>query len=230
MPGYILHLLHGKMYLDYSGRIFSTQDAERFQIGLLMPDSNKEAQIADDRSHFYTAEQKGKILQIPDLRTFPYCKSIQDPFILGYAAHLYLDRFFFGEYFQQYVLFLDKMGQPTLEIEQAVRVLLKNKNQYISIQELFSEDYLYGDYTMLNQYIIKHFEIEPVHNISFECPVSEVQADNLEIVLKALDSYLHESTGSIQLKVFTADSLVQAIERYAYGFSQWVEGVMCGKL
>lgn len=230
MPGYILHLLHGKMYLNYAAQHFSAQETERFRIGLLMPDSNKAARVKDDRSHFYNAAQNGKILQIPDLRAFPYCKQLHDPFVLGYAAHLYLDRCFFGEYFQQFVQFLDQNGQPTLESGQAVRALLKNTGQSIPIQELFSEDYLYGDYTMLNQYIIRRFEIEPVHCVPFVCPVSEVDPENLRIVLKALDSYLQESTGSIQLRVFTADSLVQAIERYAYGFSQWAEGVrmMCG--
>ena len=232
MPGYILHLLHGKMYLNYVERRFSEQETERFRIGLLMPDSNKAARVKDDRSHFYNDAQKGKILQIPDLSAFPYCRQLHDPFVLGYAAHLYLDRFFFGEYFQQFVQFLDRNGQPTLESGKADRALLKKTGRSVSIEELFSEDYLYGDYTMLNQYIIRRFDIEPVRCVTFACPVSEVDAHNLEIVLKALDSYLQESNGSIRLRVFTADSLVQAIERYAFGFSQWAEGVrmMCGKL
>lgn len=229
MPGYILHLLHGKMYLNYAQIHFTEQETEKFRIGLLMPDSNKAVKIADDRSHFYTAEQTGRILQTPDLRYFPYRHRIEDPFILGYAAHLYLDRFFFGEFFRQRVHFLDENGQPTPERSKAVRVFLAESQQYITPQELFSEEYLYGDYTMLNRYITEHYQIEPVRAVPFDCPIAEVHPENLEIVLKALDSYLQESTGSTQMKVFRADSLIQAIERYAYGFSQWVEGVLCGK-
>ncbi len=94
MPGYILHLLHGKLFLDQYGNYFSETEKNQFAMGLLMPDSNKAVKKKGDDSHFYSPDQADRMLQIPDLHRFPYIKQINNPFVLGYAAHLYLDSFF----------------------------------------------------------------------------------------------------------------------------------------
>lgn len=41
MPGYILHLLHGILFLEQFGSNYSEIQKKQFTMGLLMPDSNK---------------------------------------------------------------------------------------------------------------------------------------------------------------------------------------------
>lgn len=226
MPGYILHLLHGKFYLEQYCADFSEIEKKQFTMGILMPDSNKELKIGNDNSHYYDEEQNDQILQYPDLKRFPYYNLIDTPYVLGYLAHLYLDRCFFSDYFQRYVQFLDANNRKTLKETEIERVLIVKSKQYISVAELFSEQFLYGDYTMLNKFIVDKYKISQVDSVPVLNPIQEVNLDNFEAVRRSLKRYLAESTGQIDTHVFPIDTLEAEIERYAYGFGQWVDGVM----
>ena len=225
MPGFILHLLHGKMFLDKSDLHYSKNEIKQFQMGLLMPDANKVKKEKNDLSHFFSASQEGKILQVPDLNSFKYRAFIDNPYVLGYVAHLYLDRYFFEDYFQKFVRFLDINGNSTLEKAKIKQVFLTKDQKYISVEELFSEKYLYGDYTMLNQYLAKKYCIKMVHQTDIANIITEVNIEDFNMILEALQRYLNDSSGNIEMNVFTIESLEIAIERYAFGFEQWADGV-----
>ena len=227
MPGYILHLLHGKLFLDQYGNIFSETEKNQFAMGLLMPDSNKAVKKKVDHSHFYSPDQADRMLQIPDMHRFPYIKQINNPFVLGYAAHLYLDRFFFSDFFLRFVRFLDQKKQETLAASAAKYAELKQSGKLLTVSELFSEDYLYGDYTMLNRFLVEKYHIEQVALVQADNPVHEVDLSNFKTVQAQLHQYLSESSGSTEMRVFSIEELESAIERYAYGFGQWVDGVRC---
>lgn len=227
MPGYILHLLHGKMFLEQYSRSFSDTEKKQYAMGLLMPDSNKANKIREDHSHFFAPEQAGQILQYPDLKRFPYYEQINEPFVLGYAAHLYLDRYFFSDFFLRYVRFLDHEKRETLTESEVEYAELKQSGQCLTVQQLFSEDYLYGDYTMLNRFIVDKYGIEPVAKVPVDHPVREVDTANFEAVQIQLDRFLAESTGSTEMHVFAIGALEDAIAQYAYGFGQWVDGINC---
>lgn len=226
MPGFVLHLLHGMMIADRRETRFSEEEYAAFQMGLLMPDANKLCRRSPDRSHFYAAGDAGLILKTPDLSRFPYLRSTDNPFVLGYAAHLYLDRMFFGEYFLQHVHFLDEDGQQTLLSDRVRRVYLVRSQSYITVPELFSEAYLYGDYTMLNRYFTDRYRIQPVSPVICAHPIGEIRSEDCGAVCEALAGYLAASAGRTETKVFSADSLVQAMEQYAFGFLQWHRGVL----
>ena len=85
---------------------------------------------------------------------------------------------------------------------------------------------LYGDYTMLNKFIVDKYKISQVDSVPVLNPIQEVNLDNFEAVRRSLKRYLAESTGQIDTHVFPIDTLEAEIERYAYGFGQWVDGVM----
>lgn len=225
MPGFILHMLHGTMYLKQSGLHYSAEELKQFQMGLLIPDVNKVHKRQNDESHFFSSDQKGKILKVPDVNNFKYRKYIDQPFVLGYAAHLYLDKFFFEEYFKQYVNFLDEDGQATDESDKIEKVYIVKSKKYISVDELFSEDYLYGDYTMLNQYLVKKYHIKMVEFTHIDNPIKEVDIADFGLIQKSLEEFLKVSSGEIQMNIFTIESLENAIERYAFGFNQWTEGI-----
>ncbi len=95
-------------------------------------------------------DRKGCILEYPDLDLFDYVKDLSQPFVIGYAAHLYLDKFFYEDYFTKYVHFLDSDGKIAEKKAEIKSVYLVNAKCYITVKELFSEAYVYGDYTKLN--------------------------------------------------------------------------------
>ena len=223
MPGYVLHLLHGKMFLEQNALNFSKDEQTQFQMGLLIPDVNKKTNGED--SHFFDSSQYGKILQVPNLDNFSYRVLIDQPFVLGYTAHLYLDKIFFKDYFLKFVNFLDADGNLTDETNKVEKVLLLKDNKYISIDELFSENYLYGDYTMLNRYLVKKYCIEMIDATHVNNPIKEVDVKDFSLVQKSLEKYLKFSSGETKMNVFNVESLECAIERYAFGFAQWIEGL-----
>lgn len=225
MPGYVLHLLHGKMFLEQSNLILSKNEQTQFQMGLLMPDANKEKKANSDISHFISADQSENILKVPNLDDFSYRIFIDQPFVLGYASHLYLDKLFFEDYFKEFVYFLDVNGNQTNKKDKTEKVFLVQSNKYISVDELFSEDYLYGDYTMLNQYLVKKYCIEMIESTYIDNPIKEVDMKDFSLIQKSLEEFLSSSSGEIKMNVFTIESLENAIDRYAFGFTQWVEGV-----
>lgn len=222
MPGFVIHLLHGKMFLKQANLTLSKMEQKQFQIGLLMPDSDKKS---FNNFHFFSSDQEGKIMKVPNLSEFNYRIFIENPFVLGYAAHLYLDKLFFEDYFLKFVNFLDAYGQPTNENNKVKKVFLVKSNKYISIDELFSNEYLYGEYTMLNNYLVKKYAIEIPEYVYFCCPIKEINIENFTYIQRSLNSYLENSSGEIKMNIFTIDSLEKAIEQYAFGFAQWVEGV-----
>lgn len=225
MPGFILHMLHGELFLKKSSIQFSDTELKQFKWGLLMPDLYKVKRQKDNGSHFFSDDQDGKILQIPKLKSFRYCAFMDNPFVLGYAAHLYLDKLFFEDYFQQYVHFLDADGNVTLENDRVDKVFLVKSQKYITVDELFSESYLYGDYTMLNQFLVKKYCMKLLEETPVNDPILQTNQDAQKAISDALEKFLTDSTGSTEMNVFTVESLEQALEKYAFGFSQWLEGV-----
>lgn len=227
MPGYILHLLHGDLILKEYFKNISDDERNQFRIGLIMPDSNKEIHKSDDKSHYIDKSTIDKVLQLPDLsiiasyvRLFP-----NNYYILGYAAHLYLDKLFFSDYFPKNVMFIDKNGNKTDLSTKAENVVLSNGKK-IPISLFYSEDYLYGDYTMINKYIIKNYNLLKLKEIDVISPISETDITNFPIVLKAIEKFVATSSGKINMNVFKIEELEEAIKKYAFGFKQWLDGLL----
>lgn len=218
-------MLHGKMFLEKYCSDFSDNEIKQFIIGTVMPDSNKAVKVENDNSHFYSKDTKNKILKIPDINNFQYRVFIKNPFVLGYSAHLYLDKFFFEDYFPSCVVFLDENGNKTELSKDAVNAKILKSNKIISINELYSEDYLYGDYTMINKYIVKKYCLQDIIDTHIDNPITEISLNNLYNVKSAIYRFIEESSNKTEMKVFDIDSLENAIEKYAFGFSQWSEGV-----
>lgn len=226
MPGFVLHLLHGEMVMRKCRDLYDSESERNlFRLGLLLPDTVKSQEKYI--SHFYSVEQRHRILRLPDLDAFmeKYQNDMKNPLVLGYAAHLYLDFAFFSDYFLRYVLFSDENGRPTLD-EQAVRSVFLIKDQKtISTEELFSEQYLYGDYTKMNQYLVQKYRIKPPFFPPMETwdnPIDEADPQNLPSVLTSLQKYLSVSNNmDADLSVFSADTLESALETYALELIEW---------
>ena len=93
MPSYVLHMLHGNFINKLKNDDLDTNEKiNQFMLGILMPDScnGNEKDIA----HFYSSDSEKMVLRTPDLNSFvsKYGKHLSDPFVMGYLAHLWLDK------------------------------------------------------------------------------------------------------------------------------------------
>lgn len=221
MPGFILHLLHGQKILEKLKYPYSEEEQKQFMAGLLMPDSKKG--IEKERSHFYSFSEKEKTLQIPDLREFSvkYQNHMQNPFVAGYAAHLYLDKVFFEDYFLKYVSFRNENDETTLFSAEICYAVLLKSNKQISLEELYSDLYLYSDYTNMNHNLILRNNIQQPEYTAFASPVQEVEARDYKDVLALLQKYLNDECDDNVVRIFDIDALEKAITQYANDFICW---------
>lgn len=104
---------------------------------------------------------------------------------------------------------------------------LIQSGKLITVSELFSDDYLYGDYTIINRFLIDKYHIEQVTQVQVDNPIIEVDLSNFKTVNAQLHQFLSESSDGTEMRVFSIKELETAIERYAYGFGQWIDGIDC---
>ena len=90
--------------------------------------------------------------------------SLPDPLLCGYLAHLHLDQCFFGRYFDRCVEFIDENGTPQKQFQKIHAARIRKSQEVVSLEQFFSNEYLYGDYTKLNHYFIEQYKLEiPVY-------------------------------------------------------------------
>ena len=221
MPGFILHLTAGTMLLDEAcdnPMFLCDEDIDMFLTGCIVPDVSKQKWM----SHFRNKEQKGKIMQVPDLSLFKemYGDRINEPLFLGYLFHLYIDYRFFNEYIPRVASFVDENGNETPYIKDASRVHIKKLDKIITDEQYRSEEYYYGDYTRMNTYLINRYNI-PV-NIFDNIRLPEIYGVDVEEFpdfVKKMKGYLSVSEDEIEnLKIFDIEDVLDMIKEWTYDF------------
>lgn len=229
MPGYIIHLTEAQIIVNLLSQettffetLFRSQQEkqqwiEAFCCGALLPDAVPEAQ--KHRSHFWHATDDRPVFQIPDMKRFAQCHrlSVANPVLCGYYAHLQLDQLFYSEYLSKYIDLQDSDGKPEHRRERVTNVFLKRQRKLISINDFFSNDYLYGDYTKLNLALMKRYALtlpDRARLPAGRCCGVELAA--LNKVLTDLADYLQKSEQTVAPpKVFPLDSLIHFLETAA---------------
>ena len=221
MPGFILHLTAGKMLLDDTrlSKVISTKkDENMFLIGCVIPDASDRKRI----SHFRNTNQRGLIRQVPDLNLFKekYGDRLNEPFFLGYMFHLYIDLRFFSEYLVKLVTFYDKYGNYTEYIKNGEMVKINKSNEIVSVDEYRSDEYYYGDYTRMNTYLIKKFNIPmDIFNVD-EIPImEEINSECIPAFFDKMIGYTNVNEDEIfNLKVFDIDDIIRYISEWTNEF------------
>ncbi len=98
MPGFIIHLAEASMIMNRIGKDLDSDWKQEFLFGNLLPDTR----LGGDKaiSHFWSAEGAENIARAPKLSLFleKYGHRLNEPVILGYYTHLYLDERYVDEY------------------------------------------------------------------------------------------------------------------------------------
>ena len=216
MPGFIIHLTEAAMIMDHMEVQPDADWKQEFLLGNLLPDTR----LGKDKaiSHFWAPEGLENIARAPKLSRFleKYGHRLDEPVILGYYAHLYLDERYVDEYWPKILTFEDAKGQPEPRKDFIHRVELKESGEFIPFEKFFSSEYYYGDYTRSNHWLVDKYHIQPpkyrfLENVN----MSEVDASQLSRVLAELEDICQKGRPGDEkkMKVFNLEEL-EAFVRY----------------
>lgn len=211
MPGYIMHLAEGRLlepHLVQRGLLKGERALSLFQNGLLLPDTKrkKEKQI----SHFWNENDLDKLAIAPDLELFykKYQQRLHEPALLGYWAHLHLDNCFVKVFWPDNFCFLDEAGNEQELWDRIRQVKLKKTGQIVPVNDFYSKDWYYGDYSRMNSRFIREYSITiPAVEDGCADAIEEVSAQDLYIVKKELTELCAHREKNEPLRVFSPEGL-----------------------
>lgn len=223
MPGFILHLTAAKMALE---RLDSSVNRNDFLFGNLAPDVFKEKTA----SHFRNPSRYGERIEYPDLDLFveKYGDLLHDSSCLGYYFHLYIDRCFFKEYLPRIVTFLDQDEHVASKMDLVVWAKVAKTGEMIPVQKFFSEEYYYGDFTLMNRYLVERYQISFAIDTDVKNPgIEEVDYALVAGLLEKLEGWLDVPSEAVcDLKVFDVEDLIGFLENaVAKWFDMWITDV-----
>ena len=225
MPSFVIHYITGNKLLNDIK--MNEDDKLLFLLGNLIPDSSKnnKKDIQKEKliTHFRRIEDSNTNLMAPYPNDFldKYKDLINNPTVLGYFYHLWIDRYYLKEIFTNNFEFLDKDYNKTDYLDKTVFVKIKKNNNIITRKELFSYEYLYDDYTTINNLLLKKYKIEfNEDNIrkvlpKFKNPgIEEVDYNNVEQIISDMKIFIEESKkrNNNELKVLDKNEIINFIE------------------
>lgn len=228
MPGYVMHLAVAERVIEICG-IKDSKDINDLKIGSIIPDaltrSNKK------QSHFWDDDIYKCFVRKPNLDMFlqkygAYNQSrLNEPYIFGYYCHLHLDRRFIEEYWHNHFKFYDDNMEEACGFDEVRKVLLIGSGKLYDRSDFFSDKYYYGDYDIMNQYMLGKYNISTPELKLPNTEIDEVQYMSVLPELKKMlsfiktgtkiDSQKHqitEETLSANLNVFNITDLNTLIE------------------
>ena len=233
MASFLIHHIAGKVFLNTIQNKLKIKLTDyqkcNFLLGNLIVDSSKltfkikedisldevknlkkiqkiEIQKEKDITHFRDMENDNLCVKAPNVEKF-ICKYNNllkvDISSLGYLFHLYTDKMFFGDLFNQNFVCLDINGNNTVYTDEAVLIKDIKNNKVYDISEVFSFDSdvsIYQDYTKMNKILLDKYNIVFDYKKlidfakSFNNPgIEEVDYNNIFNVLNETENFIEAS-------------------------------------
>lgn len=231
MPGYIIHLTEAERVFGAMPEAWRREIADlsawhdAFICGVLLPDAAGKKVKA--RTHYWNEERVNDAIVVPDMAKFfhKHARELTQPVVLGYLTHLHLDKVFFTEYFHCKVRFLDENGQETMERQSVKTAWLVEEERELSPKELFSNSWLYSDYTKLNTLLIQGYGLSlPETALTLENPFEMDTEELMERAYTEIAGYLEESKTAVgEPKLLSVESLECFMDEAAHDFWKMVE-------
>lgn len=223
MPGFTIHLSFAKEIIKLISQSnieqWNRQEIEEFYIGNILPDVKKTKKL----SHYWGSRQMKYIIRIPDLEKFEkeHGSRFSDKRILGYYAHLFVDKSFFADFLPGIVLFMDQEQKPTNLLRTAEYAYLYKTDMIIPYKEFWTDKYYYGDFDKLNLVLQKKYELNANEMIE-EIEAQNIQMNpNLYLCLQnELKKYLNKRRAGA-LELFYENNIITFIEKVTYNFFEW---------
>lgn len=161
MPGYVIHIAQAYRILDILEKVHHLPPGwrEAFVTGNLLPDTRLKAEKGI--SHFWNPKDLDKIAKAPDLSLFldKYGDKLDEPVLLGYLSHLFLDTLYVERFWPKIISFQDEDGTQREKSSEISRVFVNRLGKTVPVADFFSEKYYYGDYTKMNAYFMDKYRI-----------------------------------------------------------------------
>lgn len=216
MPGYILHLAAAKIVTETYAKLKGFEEA--FWLGSLMPDTVKEK----SGSHFRNPMYHGNMIEYPDLPLFlkKYAHLMEDISCQGYCFHLFTDYKYFHEYLPSIMELQNAEGAPVQKRADVVWVYHRRTGQKILRDDFFSDQYLYGDYTKLNRYLVERYQLPLRLSMRVDNPgIEEVRYQDVSKVFDQLEEFMDLSESQVVgLNVLELDNVITFLEHTAEEF------------
>lgn len=234
MPGYVMHLAEAGLILEQlekkRGRAYGEDWRNAFFLGTLLPDTK--VGLEKYHTHFWQEEDIKKLPRAPHLSLFleEYGEYLSDPLILGYLAHLHLDNRYVKKYWPSVFRLWNDAGEETEDNDAITGVWITGQERLVERNAFFSKEWFYGDYSALNAYLIKRYQVQiPVYTQDMRFPVSvkQVQETDLTWLLDKLQRYLREENGGLEpeLRVLEIEGLERFLENTANEFVMMGAGI-----
>lgn len=226
MPGYVMHLAEARLILNKLKENRSSSWEQAFLLGNLLPDTRlKEGKAV---SHFWNPKQLEDISRAPDLSMFlcKYGGRLNEPVILGYYAHLYLDACYVNKYWPRKLCFKNKLGMPEKKTAEIRSVEILDSHMEIPFKDFFTKEYYYGDYSRSNGWFISRYKIVPPEYMEPEGKkMDEVDFTDIKKVLDEFHLFCSDTKENrrVELKVFDLKSLDTLLHHTAAEFCSIME-------
>lgn len=272
MASFVIHHISGEVFLnelENKGVVLSDTEKKQFLLGNLIVDSSRikkqipenlslgdqkefkkrlraEAQEEKRSTHFRAEDDYKLCIQAPNISSFieKYKELITKNYtVLGYLYHLYVDKMFFNDLFNDTFVCLDKDGNETKYIANLVYMQIKKSGEIYPFEDFWSHDScvsIYHDYTVMNKLLLEKygtcFEKEKLlenYDIFFVNPgIEEVDYQNIINVVSKTDTFIKESyqVEDSSLNVFDKSRVENFIEQVARGFISSYSEVIPKKL
>lgn len=212
MPGYVMHLAEARQVLDKirGERAVNREEEEQFFVGNLLPDTRL---FHEKRySHFWSEDELEDLAKAPVLELYlnKYEKCLPAPVYMGYLCHLHLDRRYVRLLWPRLLEFYDDEGNPQKLTEKIKYVKALKTGKMVPRREFFSRDYYYGDYTKLNGYFIRRYNIYiPDEDYVKDFSMDEVSLADMRRLHPQMESRLRIShtEPDNELQVFDIETL-----------------------
>lgn len=268
MASFVIHHISGEVFLnelENKGVMLSDTEKNQFLLGNLIVDSSRiekqipenlsfeeqkkfqkklkeEAQKEKRSTHFRDEDDYKLCIQAPNINTFieKYKELItKDYTVLGYLYHLYVDKMFFNDLFNDTFVCLDKDENETKYIADLVFMQVKKSGEVYPSEDFWNHDSsvsIYHDYTVMNKLLLEKygtcFEKEKLLENSDTCFVNpgieEVDYQNITNVVSKTEAFIKESyqVEDSSLNVFDKSRVEKFIEQVAKGFiSSYLEAI-----
>ena len=214
MPGYVIHLALAE---EIVRRLDIRDDAfvNQFFIGSIIPDVFKASEKKE--SHFWSDETFKLFVRKPDVRAFEekYHGYMDNPYVLGYYAHLLLDAMFIDHYWLKYFLFYNADMRKATLYDEVAQVYLVEEGSYYPREVFFSKEMYYGDYDIMNSYMINKHHIRIPELSVIPDIIEEVNCKESEQALNDMIRLMEKTVGDTkmpQLKVFNLGEIEALID------------------
>lgn len=251
MASFVIHYIAGEEFLKLLSKTRKLTEKEKnnFRLGNLIVDSLDFEEIISENltkeeiikinkeyrkkkiekklcTHFRDKDGLNLCVNLPNLDKFMNkyrALVLKDFSALGYLFHLYTDKIFFKNLYENVISCLDKNRNLTNILKDNVYVKVKKDNKIYSVDDFWNSKNkcIYDDYTKMNRYLFERYNIDfsknnlqEFANKYFINPgIEEVDYNSISEVLEKTEKYINESKNldDNDLKVFKEEDILSFI-------------------